>query len=212
MNADAGVASRCRAATCSRSTARRSRSRAGRCWSTRAAARSPRVSDDGTASPMVGPDGDVYFGVLETAFGTHNARGWLLHFDATLPPARRPAASAGTTRASIVPASMVPSYAGTVDLPADGQVQQLPRRRHRRRRQPARGARPARDQADAISGLPVMREVLTHPRPDASRRATPDRSMRVVHQHGRGRPADQLGAGQQRGRLSLSLGPRQPTR
>ncbi len=43
-----------------------------------------RISDDSTASPTVGPDGDVYFGVLERTFGTHNARGWLLHFDAAL--------------------------------------------------------------------------------------------------------------------------------
>ena len=43
-----------------------------------------RITDDSTASPTVGPDGDVFFGVLESAFGSHNGRGWLLHFDATL--------------------------------------------------------------------------------------------------------------------------------
>src|SRR5699024_7651174 len=39
-----------------------------------------RISDDGTASPVVGPDGRVFYGVLESVFPTHNARGWLLQF------------------------------------------------------------------------------------------------------------------------------------
>jgi hypothetical protein len=71
-----------------------------------------RVSDDSTASPTVGPDGDVYFGVLETTFGTHNGRGWLLHFDATLATRRVPGGFGWDDTASIVPASMVPSYHG----------------------------------------------------------------------------------------------------
>ena len=71
-----------------------------------------RISDDSTASPAVGPDGDVYFGVLETTFGTHNARGWLLHFDATLATQSVPGGFGWDNTPSIVPASMVPSYAG----------------------------------------------------------------------------------------------------
>ena len=39
------------------------------------------VPDDGTASPTVGPDGDVYFGVLENPCCVNHDRGWLLHFD-----------------------------------------------------------------------------------------------------------------------------------
>lgn len=72
-----------------------------------------RISDDGTASPTVGPDGDVYFGVLESVFGAHNARGWLLHFNATLTAAKIPGSFGWDDTASIVPATMVPSYQGS---------------------------------------------------------------------------------------------------
>ena len=43
------------------------------------------VSADSSASPVVGPDGDVYYGVLETPCCTsHHDRGWLLHFNSKL--------------------------------------------------------------------------------------------------------------------------------
>ncbi|HEY9068606.1 MAG TPA: hypothetical protein VIO33_26705 [Burkholderiaceae bacterium] len=71
-----------------------------------------RISDDGTASPLVGPDGDVYIGVLEAGFGTHNGRGWLLHFDAALTTAKTPGSFGWDNTPSIVPAAMVPNYSG----------------------------------------------------------------------------------------------------
>ncbi|MGZ5199235.1 MAG: hypothetical protein ACXWC4_05635 [Telluria sp.] len=71
------------------------------------------VSDDGTASPTVGPDGDVFFGVLETTYAQHNARGWLLHFDASLAQAKTPGSFGWDDTASVVPALMVPGYTGT---------------------------------------------------------------------------------------------------
>jgi hypothetical protein len=70
------------------------------------------VDDDGTASPTVGPDGDVYFGVLENPWYSNNDRGWLLHFDSTLTQLKIPGAFGWDDTASIVPASMVPSYHG----------------------------------------------------------------------------------------------------
>jgi hypothetical protein len=70
------------------------------------------VHDDGTASPTVGPDGDVYFGVLENPFPSNNDRGWLLHFDAWLNPKGPPGAFGWDDTATVVPAAMVPSYAG----------------------------------------------------------------------------------------------------
>jgi len=72
-----------------------------------------RVTDDGTASPTVGPDGDVYIGVLEASQGAHNLRGWLLHFDAGITQAKTPGSFGWDITPSIVPRAMVPQYTGT---------------------------------------------------------------------------------------------------
>lgn len=69
--------------------------------------------DDGTASPTVGPDGDVYYGVLESPFASNHDRGWMLHFDGTLSVTKIPGAFGWDDTPSIVPASAVPSYTGT---------------------------------------------------------------------------------------------------
>jgi len=71
-----------------------------------------RLSDDGTATPVVGPDGRVFYGVLERVFGSHNARGWLLQFDAALNPVGVPGSFGWDVSPSVIPASMVPSYTG----------------------------------------------------------------------------------------------------
>lgn len=71
------------------------------------------VSLDSTAAPMIGPDGDVYFGVLESpCCSSHRDRGWLLHFDAALSQAKTPGSFGWDDTASIVPSSIVPSYTG----------------------------------------------------------------------------------------------------
>jgi hypothetical protein len=68
---------------------------------------------DGTsATPAVGPDGDVYFGVLENPLPNHNNRGWLLHFNSDLSQAKIPGSFGWDDTPSIVPASLVPSYTG----------------------------------------------------------------------------------------------------
>jgi len=72
-----------------------------------------RISDDGTSSPVIGPDGRVFYGVLEAQFGTHNARGWLLQFDALLNPAGVPGSFGWDVSPSVIPPAMVPSYTGT---------------------------------------------------------------------------------------------------
>jgi len=68
--------------------------------------------DDSTASPTVGPDGDVYYGILENPFPSNNDRGWLLHFDANLATTKTPGAFGWDITPSIVPATAVPSYTG----------------------------------------------------------------------------------------------------
>jgi uncharacterized repeat protein (TIGR01451 family) len=70
--------------------------------------------DDSSASPTVGPDGDVYYGygVFESSCCTNDDRGWLLHFDAALTNIKTPGAFGWDTTASVVPASLVPSYRG----------------------------------------------------------------------------------------------------
>jgi hypothetical protein len=72
-----------------------------------------RISDDATSTPVIGPDGRVFYGVLETTFGTHNARGWLLQFDALLNPVGVPGSFGWDVSPTVIPAAMVPSYTGT---------------------------------------------------------------------------------------------------
>ncbi len=71
------------------------------------------LPDDGTASPTVGPDGDVYYGVLEANFPSNHARGWMLHFNGRLTTTKIPGAFGWDDSASIVPRALVPSYTGS---------------------------------------------------------------------------------------------------
>jgi hypothetical protein len=71
------------------------------------------VDFSGTASPLVGPDGDVYVGVLENPFPSNHYRGWLLHFSGDLHKTKTPGAFGWDNTASIVPSSIVPFYTGT---------------------------------------------------------------------------------------------------
>ncbi len=120
-----------------------------------------RITDDATSSPTVGPDGDVFYGVLESVFGSHNARGWLLHFDAKLTTLKVPGSFGWDDTASIVPATMAPSYTGTSsyllatkynNYDGIGSGDGLNR---------VAILDPGASQTDPISHLPVMKEVLT---------------------------------------------------
>ena len=71
------------------------------------------VLDDSTASPTVGPDGDVYFGVYESPCCANNSRGWMLHFDRTLAVVKVPGAFGWDADASIVLRELVPGYSGS---------------------------------------------------------------------------------------------------
>ena len=72
------------------------------------------VTDQSSASPTIGTNGDVYFGIQGADGGpAHNGRGWLLHFDATLSKSLTPGSFGWDDTASLVPPTAVPSYTGT---------------------------------------------------------------------------------------------------
>jgi hypothetical protein len=66
------------------------------------------VVDISSASPTVGPDGDIYYGVLENPFPDHDGRGWMLHFNGALTKLKTPGSFGWDDTASIVPASAIP--------------------------------------------------------------------------------------------------------
>jgi len=70
------------------------------------------IREDGTASPMVAPDGDVFFGVMGNP-NSNGSRGFLLHFNSTLSVSKPPGAFGWDYTAGLVLASMVPSYTGS---------------------------------------------------------------------------------------------------
>jgi hypothetical protein len=78
----------------------------------RSASLAAAIIDDSSASPTVGPDGDVYFGVLEGNFPSNHDRGWLLHFSGDLHTTKLAGAFGWDDTAAIVPKAAVPSYNG----------------------------------------------------------------------------------------------------
>ena len=125
------------------------------------------VDDDGTACPAIGPDGDVYFGVLENPFGSHHYRGWLLHFDRILTRTKTPGSFGWDDTPSIVPRSIVTAYGGASSY--------LVMTKYNNYAGPGDGVNkialldPNASATDPISGIPTMQEVMTQvgPTPDA---------------------------------------------
>jgi hypothetical protein len=72
------------------------------------------VSDDSSAAPTIGPDGEVYYGVVASQSNPtqHNCRGWLLNFTADLGTENTPGSFGWDDTVSIVPADAAPQYAG----------------------------------------------------------------------------------------------------
>ncbi len=114
------------------------------------------VTDNGTSSPTIGPDGDVYFGMLGTAGSGHASRGWMLHYDATLALTKLPGAFGWDNTPSIVPASMVPSYTGPSSYLLMTKYNSYSDGQHR-----IAILDPNQFQIDANSGMSVMLEIFT---------------------------------------------------
>jgi hypothetical protein len=126
------------------------------------------ISDQSTATPSVGPDGEVYFGVLESPGGSNNSRGWMLHYNSTLTTTYNAGAFGWDDTASIFPSAAVPqyngsspyllltkynNYAGTATGDGLNKVAVLD---------------PHATQLDPVSGITVMKEILVKigPTPD----------------------------------------------
>jgi hypothetical protein len=72
-------------------------------------ANNARLLDDSTASPMVAPDDDVYFGIYADNTGS---RGFLLRFSGDLAVEKTPGGFGWDNTPAIVPAAMAPLYTG----------------------------------------------------------------------------------------------------
>jgi len=70
------------------------------------------VSDNSSATPTIGPDGNIYYGVLENG-DEHDCRGWLLSFSADLATQNTPGSFGWDNTVAVVPARAVPQYHGT---------------------------------------------------------------------------------------------------
>jgi hypothetical protein len=99
--------------------------------------------------------------VLETTFGAHNARGWLLHFDASLAQLKVPGSFGWDITPSIVPATMVPGYGGSSSYLIATKYNNYARAGSGDSKNKVAVLDPAASQADFIAGVPVMKEVLT---------------------------------------------------
>jgi hypothetical protein len=55
----------------------------------------------------------VYYGVLGNPYTSHDGRGWLLHYNATLTRTKIPGSFGWDTTVSVLPARAVPRYHGT---------------------------------------------------------------------------------------------------
>ena len=68
------------------------------------------ILDDSTGSPMVGPDGDVFFGVGGNP--NNGSRGFLLHFNEDLQTNKPPGGFGWDITPAIVPTNMLSGYSG----------------------------------------------------------------------------------------------------
>ena len=118
------------------------------------------ITNNSSASPTVGPDGDVYYGVLENPSLENIDRGWLLHFDGKLSQSKTTGAFGWDDTPSVVPAGMVAAYRGKSSY-------LLMTKYNNYADTGGTGANkiaildPNATETDPVTGMPVMQEVLT---------------------------------------------------
>ena len=120
-----------------------------------------RISADGTSSPTIGPDGDVFYGVLENPAQSNNSRGWLLHFNAALTLSKIPGAFGWDNTPSVVPASAVASYTGASPYLLVTKYNNYAGSGTGNGQNRMAVLDPSSAQTDPVSGIQTMREVLT---------------------------------------------------
>jgi hypothetical protein len=125
------------------------------------------ISELSSASPTVGPDGDVFMGVLENPFPANHERGWLLHFNANLTVEKTSGSFGWDDTASIVDASLVKSYRGLSKYLIMTKYNDYAEAGGTGRNKIAI-LDPNATQTNPVLGNPVMKEVLTilAPTPD----------------------------------------------
>lgn len=117
--------------------------------------------ESSSATPTVGPDGDVYYGVLGTSILQHDDRGWLLHFDPTLTHTKVPGSFGWDQTVSVVPAASVPSYAGSSSYLLVSKYNNYNLGPYGDGRNEIALLDPHAKQQDRFSSVQVMREVRT---------------------------------------------------
>lgn len=123
------------------------------------------IYDDSSAAPTVGPDGDVFYGVVEGEPGDHNGRGWLLHFSADLVTKKTPGSFGWDDTVSIVPTSAVPSYAGSSPYLLMTKYNNYFGFGNGNGHNEIAVISPDESQKDRFSNLSVMKEVMTKTNP-----------------------------------------------
>jgi hypothetical protein len=119
------------------------------------------LPNDGTSSPMVAPDGKVFFGVLESPGLSNNGRGWLMQYTSTLVATGFIGAFGWDDTPSIVPISIVPSYAGTSPYLLMTKYNNYANAGTGNGVNKIAVLDPNASQADSATGATVMKEVLT---------------------------------------------------
>ncbi len=119
------------------------------------------ISGGSSATPTVGPDGDVFYGVLGNPVLRHDARGWLLHFDSRLRTPKTPGSFGWDQTVSVIASSAVSSYDGSSPYLLVSKYNNYLIGRHGDGRMELALLDPRVEQRDRFSRVRVMREVQT---------------------------------------------------